>query len=279
MMKKTLTVAALVALTAGTALANWNGPTGTVPRTGVLNSVHDMRGYQGTTDVTVAGKDQQRVCAFCHTPHHAYDAATYGLDYAPLWSHKVNQSTFNSYQSTTLQINAANGGTGYESDVLVGPSRLCMSCHDGTIAVDTHYDNNANGFKLTSDAFNSPGVGAGPSGGGADLSNDHPIGFDYLNVAGATTTDTPGTNAANTGKDNFINPSTTAYKGNTYAGNLTIAQRLYTPSYAAGKGIMTCATCHDVHNRKNADDQTLGLTYLVLAPQKDSQLCLTCHIK
>ncbi len=278
MMKKTLTVAALVALTAGTALANWNGPTGTIPRTGVLNSVHDMRAYQGTTDVTVAGKDQQRVCAFCHTPHHAYDPATYSLDYSPLWSHTVNTATFNSYQSTTLQINNANGGSGYETDILVGPSRLCMSCHDGTIAVDTHYDNNANGFKLTSDAFNAPGVGAGPAGGGADLSNDHPIGFDYVAVAGATVADTPGTNAALSGKDNYINPASTAYKGNPDA-TMTIATRLYTPSTAPGKQIMTCASCHDVHNRKNADDPALGLTYLVLGPQKDSALCLTCHIK
>ena len=153
-----------------------------------------------------------------------------------------------------------------------------MSCHDGTIAVDTHYSNGANGAKLTSDAFNSAGVGWGPNGGGGDLSNDHPIGFDYLNVAGATTTNTPGNNAAGTGKDNYINPASTVYTNNPDA-TMTIKSRLYVPSYAASKGVMTCASCHDVHNRKNADDPTLGLTYLVLAPQKDSALCLTCHIK
>jgi hypothetical protein len=29
----------------------------------------------------------------------------------------------------------------------------------------------------------------------------------------------------------------------------------------------------------NADSSTQAANYLVLAPQKDSQLCLTCHIK
>ncbi|QEM70302.1 hypothetical protein FO488_19205 [Geobacter sp. FeAm09] len=42
-----------------------------------------------------------------------------------------------------------------------------------------------------------------------------------------------------------------------------------------------CATCHDVHNKKNTytTTGTEPVNYLVLAPQKDSALCLTCHIK
>jgi nitrate/TMAO reductase-like tetraheme cytochrome c subunit len=59
--------------------------------------------------------------------------------------------------------------------------------------------------------------------------------------------------------------------GGTY--RVKVADRLYQGQY------MTCATCHDVHNRMNQDDPAAAANYLVLAPQKDSALCLTCHIK
>jgi hypothetical protein len=44
---------------------------------------------------------------------------------------------------------------------------------------------------------------------------------------------------------------------------------------------MTCATCHDVHNKKNlyTTTGTEAVNYLVLAPQAGSKLCLSCHIK
>ena len=66
------------------------------------------------------------VCIYCHTPHNANaDPA----DYDPLWSAGVQTSEdFTAYSSSTLD--AVIG------DPLIGPSRLCVSCHDGTIAVD-----------------------------------------------------------------------------------------------------------------------------------------------
>lgn len=233
-----------------------------------------MRGYTtGVTDTTVGGIDQQRVCAFCHTPHHALADTGNGpapIEYLPLWSHEINTLTFNGYQSTTLQ------STAYGSDILVGPSRLCMSCHDGTVAIDTHYTQSGSS-KLTNDQFNNPGVGWGANGGGGDLTNDHPVGFDYNAVAGATTQDTPV--AMTSTSDGYINPSSVQFKNRpSGAPAVTIADRLYKPLGTSTVGIMTCATCHDVHNRKNGDE-AIGINYLVMAPQRDSSLCLTCHIK
>jgi hypothetical protein len=273
-MKKILLASAILALTASVASAQFAGPTATTPRAGVLNSVHDMRGYTtGVTDTTVGGIDQQRVCAFCHTPHHALADTGNGpapIEYLPLWSHEINTLTFNGYQSTTLQ------STAYGSDILVGPSRLCMSCHDGTVAIDTHYTQSGSS-KLTNDQFNNPGVGWGANGGGGDLTNDHPVGFDYNAVAGATTQDTPV--AMTSTSDGYINPSSVQFKNRpSGAPAVTIADRLYKPLGTSTVGIMTCATCHDVHNRKNGDE-AIGINYLVMAPQRDSSLCLTCHIK
>ena len=104
MLKKTLVIASLVALSATTAMAAFQNAMNTTPQAGVVNSVHDMRNYNGTvTDITVGGIDQERICAFCHTPHHALpsDQGTVTLDYNPLWSHAVNTQNFAAYFSTS----------------------------------------------------------------------------------------------------------------------------------------------------------------------------------
>jgi hypothetical protein len=42
---------------------------------------------------------------------------------------------------------------------------------------------------------------------------------------------------------------------------------------------MTCATCHDVHNKDNANNTLGSMNYLVYSDQQNSSLCLTCHDK
>lgn len=65
-------------------------------------------------------------------------------------------------------------------------------------------------------------------------------------------------------------------KGLTYLGStLTIAERLTPSAKNEGKFIMTCTSCHDVHNRFNKDS-TSGKNYLLLSPSK-SMLCHSCH--
>jgi hypothetical protein len=247
-----------------------------------------MRQYGGSANVDLGGNE--RVCAFCHTPHHAAEVGVNGFvsgDYLPLWSRNRAANTFNAFQSPTLQITGFNGsgtGTGYDTDIAEGPSRLCMGCHDGEFAVDQHYGATGTGSVLSGDAFNQAGVGASAGGG---LTNDHPIGFVYNAVANATCAYPPVVANAVADQDTldgwickadanlkYIRPAgMTAVK---------VVDRLHNGQ------IMTCATCHDVHNTKNADMTTSATdaftgnatkNYLVLAPQKDSALCLSCHIK
>ena len=50
-------------------------------------------------------------------------------------------------------------------------------------------------------------------------------------------------------------------------------------------GYMTCASCHEVHNTKNSENDpsvnTPGFTpnYFVYAREQNSALCLSCHVK
>jgi hypothetical protein len=244
-MKKSIVSAAfLVAFSAGAALA------GIGTGTGVVGSAHDMNTITGLTDDA-----QGRVCAFCHTPHHAMVDPT--SEQQPLWSHNYTGYVNNwiPYQSPTLQANIV--------DPLMGPSRLCMSCHDGVVAADQHYGGAQAGSsaRLTSDAFGGVAIGKTNDATNADFSNDHPIGFSYTDAQAA---DVGNGLFAAAGRQ-FIN--------NTNNPTLTIQDVLLNGEF------MTCATCHDVHNKDNADNSTGGMNYFVYAPQENSSLCLTCHNK
>lgn len=157
---------------------------------GIVGSKHDFTSEAWATEV----------CAVCHTPH---DAKT-GITNAPLWNHESTSATFTAYTSTTM--NAAVG----QPD---GISKLCLSCHDGTVALD-NYGGTTNGTNLAT----------GGALVGTDLSNDHPISFTY--------------NAALSSADNGLHDptSTNSGLGSTITDDLLFGDKL------------ECASCHDVHN-------------------------------
>ncbi len=80
------------------------------------------------------------VCVYCHTPHGANSQIN-----APLWNRTINNaSNYSIYDKpTTLGLEGRLN--------LPGPSSLtCLSCHDGTIAIDS--------------VLNMPGSGLSPGG-------------------------------------------------------------------------------------------------------------------
>jgi predicted CXXCH cytochrome family protein len=108
---------------------------------------------------TVKATIEVPVCEFCHTPHHAGQAQ-------PLWNKDIPDIVYTTYQSSTLK--AAVGQPN-------GASRLCLSCHDGTIALGLVRSR-------TQPIPFSGGVTTMPAGRtrlGTDLSDDHPISFVY----------------------------------------------------------------------------------------------------
>jgi hypothetical protein len=249
MMKKLVIAVALVALSATGAFA----AAANAPGTGVVNSVHNINTIPGAT-----ADAQARVCAFCHTPHHALADPT-GQE-QPLWSHQYTGyiNNWTPYHSPTLDANI--------TDPLMGPSRLCMSCHDGVVAADQHYGIAGTKVGLGGDGFGGRDIGLADAAGNANFGNDHPIGFDYLAVAGK---------APATGTDKGIWGATNrTFRGNLNNPTITVKDTLYQGQY------MTCATCHDVHNKDNAANiAASSRNYFVYAPQDGSQLCLTCHDK
>jgi len=239
--KQIVIITALAALTLGTTLAFGGSADGT----GIVGSKHDMNVLR---DANVTADTQGRVCAFCHTPHHKLESTTL-LNYNPLWSHTINNdAVLKSYQTVTFDSTATG-------DPLTGPSRLCMSCHDGSIAVDQHYGI-AGTASLTKESLHGDNFNQIAVYKSSDLSNDHPIGFD---LDGINTLD-PGIRAKLLAPNNLgLNDKDITVLGfKTGVGSVSI---------------MTCASCHDVHNKDNKD------TAFLYEKQKDSAFCLMCHDK
>ena len=68
---------------------------------------------------TVKAVSETQVCVFCHTPHN-------GSREAPLWNRSSSGQTYAPYTSSTAQAHPGQP---------TGNSKLCLSCHDGTIAL------------------------------------------------------------------------------------------------------------------------------------------------
>jgi cytochrome c553 len=265
-MKKITVVMTIAAVVASASMAF----AGAAPKTGINGSMHDINkvagGYQ---------KDSLlRTCAFCHTPHNALPN---GSVPAPLWNHAP--STVNLAPYTWAA--PTNQGIAFNSDPLVGPSRLCMACHDGVAAVDSHGSaaSSPTGTKKMTSSY-VDGLGNTAKRYITDLTVTHPIGFLWDDAATARGSEiVPKTNS-------FITDNALGYTAS--SNNSTFDTRASRASITSGKkiqdtlysGYMTCATCHDVHNSVNASPAA-GQTYnyFLYAQEEGSAICLSCHVK
>jgi predicted CXXCH cytochrome family protein len=124
-------------------------------KSSVVNSPHNM-----SVSSPGAYKSPRivQVCVFCHAPHKT-------LPEAPLWNRLDSGQTYVQYSSSTM--NALPGQP-------EGSSRLCLACHDGTIALEQMAN-------LPAQARANPSSTRiqGRSNLGTDLADDHPISFVY----------------------------------------------------------------------------------------------------
>lgn len=109
----------------------------------IRNTPHDLSAVLGGN-----------VCDYCHTPHSTTTTT-------PLWNHKMSTAVYEIYQSSSLEAQVGQP---------TGSSKLCLSCHDGTVALNATIGGGDAGG-----AFISPGS----ANLGTDLSDDHPISFVY----------------------------------------------------------------------------------------------------
>ncbi|HLV87735.1 MAG TPA: cytochrome c3 family protein [Candidatus Sulfotelmatobacter sp.] len=118
-MKRQLMAWGLAALfSAGTALAQIS--------TDVLG-VHNMAPASGSPITGGLGSP----CLYCHAPHSGING-TVGVQGTPLWSQKLSSVTSYQVYSSTTMVNKTNGAPPLGSN-----SSLCLSCHDGTVALGT----------------------------------------------------------------------------------------------------------------------------------------------
>ena len=191
-MRKLLVVLAIVALASSGAWA------------AVATTLHDLS----------ADDTEGRTCIFCHTPHNATPAI-------PLWNHTLSTNTFTAYDSPTMEA-VDNGNWGGGDGNISG---LCMSCHDGSVALGSII----NAPRVGTVTLGLP-MGAIDANLGTDLSNDHPVAFTYDGTL-------------ETADGELVDPTT-----------LTGAVKLF----GAGADQLECSSCHDPHNDTN-------LPFLVLA--------------
>ena len=158
---------------------------GRLPAQSIVGSDHDFSSRAWSTG---------EICLPCHTPHNA------DLTVRPLWNHDLSQASYDVYTSPTMDVTVGQPGTA---------SKLCLSCHDGTVAVDAY--GGAGGTEY---------VPAGASMG-TDLRDDHPIG-----IAWQHQTETPSCNNCHNVKGPGLFVSVLPFPG----------------------GKVECTSCHNPHN-------------------------------
>ena len=209
---------------------------------GVADTKHNLSSTANTA-VNEIYSDNPEICVFCHTPH-----AAIKNENIPLWNHELSAyDSYGVYSSPTFDgastISPISGATPATATV----SNLCLSCHDGTVAINA-LNNPSNAHPTTTM------LGAGQTGGvinadrnsnllkgGSDLTDDHPVNFTY--DAALATAD-----------GGLVAPA-----------SLTDV-KLY-------NGTVQCASCHDPHNDTASEQPFLRFS------MTGSALCLKCHIK
>jgi len=170
-----------------------------------------------------------KICVFCHAPHNAAPSG-------PLWNRQDSGANYNIYQSDTVVATMGQP---------TGSSKLCLSCHDGTIAIGSLL--NLTG--VTGPA-NLPVTGPGVTAGkltsastafiGTDLRDDHPLSFDY----------------------------SLSYPANV---EIKAASALPAEVKLDGNNMVQCTSCHDPHG-------TIYPAFMVKTLE-NGVLCEACHDK
>lgn len=188
----------------------------------VQNTLHNLS-VTGPGDVR--SMTETEVCKFCHIPHSA-------VVNDPLWGQQL--SKVEHYETARLR----SGAESIPAPQPDGSSRLCLSCHDGTVAVG--------------DGGRGPRqhLPAGRGVVGTDLSGSHPISFvvrDKDETLGG-------------GHDMAVRP--------------LAAIQADREVRLDPQGKMQCTTCHDPHDDRNF---TQGTTPRFWVKPTVTEVCVTCH--
>jgi len=209
---------------------------------GIAGSTHDFSDLDSSSSTLgEAWNTTGELCRVCHVPH---DDGESVVRYAAglLWNHDL--SAVVSYALYTSP--SFDGGINQPA----GISRLCLGCHDGTVALDAfgQYVDGTSGNEMGGSNmleladFVIPNPNSGTAN---DMRGTHPISMDFSGTE--------------------LNGLTDLVVGGD--GTYPIADILFNDK-------VECASCHDVHNQ-----ESIPGTHLLRVDNDGSGLCLTCHIK
>lgn len=241
----------------------------------ITMSKHNLSSTQPITGTNIYTNNTNEVCVFCHTPHGADSRA-------PLWNRSMaTTGAYTPYASSTIDT---GGGVIPQPD---GISLACLSCHDGTIALDALRNQPGSGAIITGtinsagwtfqNLPNSPADNTLPEDGRItnltrDLSDDHPISMIY-----PTATEDPKFNQSYT----TLGAARWFDEGNPGRADDNEVKLYQTPP-VSGPYKVQCASCHNPHGTQGTGSSltTYGdyLTFLRKS-NSSSALCTTCHIK
>lgn len=232
----------------------------------VRNTAHN---FSVTGPGSVKAVSETQICVFCHTPHMAST-----LPGAPLWNRNLSTQTYTLYDSSSMDAARVTDGSNLKAG-----SKLCLSCHDGTLAIGSV--NVLNGKQNQTIAMTGTNAGKMPDGAGAksgftrnlgtDLTNDHPIAISYDTAFALTDGDM-------------------RMPGNTVVGNRVAGQnKAQKPALPLVDNSVECVSCHDPHVR-DATDENIKFLRLNRFQTNNSPtgtefntandiICLGCHSK
>ncbi|MGE5323466.1 MAG: hypothetical protein ACM3SW_11415 [Actinomycetota bacterium] len=205
------------------------------PKSAVFGSAHDFKTQLGGASYTL--------CNFCHTAH-KFGSAPTGPGYL-LWNHTLsNVASYGVYTSDSMRSTPTDLG----GQMVV--SNLCLSCHDGTVAINSWYEvqAGANFQPLPQGTLFMPDDTTV-----RDLTKQHPVNFVYPDA----------TTAANIG----ILPAADQFSVDGQ-GNVPLFQ-----------GRMQCATCHDPHAGPSSGAHLFFRTFPSTPAQTlTGSSCVYCHL-
>jgi hypothetical protein len=199
-------------------------------QSGVAATLHNLS-VTGPGEIKATTETQ--ICKFCHIPHSA-------VVKQPLWGHAM--SRVEQYQVPEIRTGHGTRPAPQPD----GSSRLCLSCHDGAVALGD-VAGEQRPITMQGAQYLTPGR---PGYIGTDLSGSHPVSF----VVQDAEWDTSGE------IDMGIRPL-----------SIIAADRQVRLDE---RGKMQCTTCHDPHNDRYY--QPGQVPHFWVKPTV-SEVCLTCH--
>ncbi len=257
----------------------------------IANTKHNLSmtwGGEGVDPRSVTATSESQICVFCHTPHGASISTT-----APLWNRSLEgdagySATYSMYNSSSMEASQLAGAP---PTAPTNSSKLCLSCHDGVIAVGAV--NVLNGGPSTI-AMNNTGTGGvmpdgnyGANSGntrniGTDLTNDHPISITYNSALALA-------------DGELSDPLASPHVGVRGPGLRPLIPLIPDPQ-DGNTPKLECVSCHDPHirddtgtdikflrlNRFQANNDPVGQggnANLVNFDENNDIICLACHNK